>query len=261
MKRRFNYTKREKIERNEVNIKVRGEERIFYDVDLNFAEHDFPDDAKVYIEAYHQTDYLRDGFGTWGKISKPENPELTQLGHRKNMHFRLKVVDEAGIHGMILGVADRIDVVGEGDEGVAPRCILDVNFDRDLGREAWCIDFSSIKPILFFDKKIPDIHNKAKSDPRILFYVYPAVIREILHYMVFVDGVIDPEEPAVEWHKDWIDFAKRFLPDLTPEVLNNEDEKFDADEVHEWIAKIATEFCNWNIRQWTCFIKIEKGEI
>ena len=69
--------------------------------------------------------------------------------------------------------------------------------------------------------KIPNIETIVKSDPQFIMYVYPAVIREVLTHMVFIDGVESPSDPSLEWHADWLDFSRRvLLREGPPEILD-----------------------------------------
>jgi hypothetical protein len=90
-------------------------------------------------------------------------------------------------------------------------------------------------------------------------FVYPAVIREVLKHMIFVEGVDSPGDPSVDWHRDWLEFTKIILPSEThPETLKPQDDNFDREIVLNWIGRMVEEFC-YSRNEWTQYILQLKG--
>src|SRR5690606_21722910 len=247
MKRRFNYTGREKLNRDAVKIsvnKTNGKPKSIT-AKLNLNEIKYPGDTKIYLDAYHRTDRKRFDFG---KISQPVIPHdltIDELAYTDNLMFRLMLIDESGEHGKIIAHADRI----RADEEADKKPILPVRFD-DLGQQIWKLEFTGEEggPILCLNNKIPALENLVKTDSIFFMYVFPAAIREILTHMIFIDTVENPEEPAVNWHSDWLKFSKRILshepvPDLDPDEI-------DKNEVVKWIDQVVEEFCNSRRLEW-----------
>jgi len=254
MKRRLNFTDRKRISLERISLNLIGQEgsRTF-DVKLDLDDLGLPEYAAVYVEAYHKTDYMRYPFGTVAQLRRPHSTDLGSLGRIDNLRFRIKVVDEAGTKGLIKAVADRIRPITP----TKVRPILPVEF-RDLGSQIWRLSFDDGEPILEFNSVIPFIRERAKADYRLFFYVYPAVLREILVQMINVNGISDPED-AEEWEKDWLNFAWHYGGD-PPEVLDPWNDTFDENEVRKWIETVVTEFCTVHRDKWNNFIQLEEKE-
>lgn len=242
MKRRFNYTGRMRIPRERISIILNknGDTIKSFTVDIDLTGLNLPSNAKVYVEAYHRTENKRFDFGTVENITSPINTSLAELAYTENLKFRVLVVDESLQHGLILAHADKIRPELATDK----RSILPVEF-RDIGHQIWRIDFSGEEgaPILIFNRHIPNIENIARSDARFFMFVYPVVIREVLTHMIFIDGIESVHDPSIEWHKEWLDFIKRILPDPPPDILDPRDDAFDEDAVNSWIDRVIEEFC------------------
>jgi len=247
MKRRFNYTGREKLNRDAVKIsvnKTNGKPKSIT-AKLNLNEIKYPGDTKIYLDAYHRTDRKRFDFG---KISQPVTPHdltIDELAYTDNLMFRLMLIDESGEQGKIIAHADRI----RADEEADKKPILPVRSD-DLGQQIWKLEFTGEEggPILCLNNKIPPLENLVKTDSIFFMYVFPAVIREILTHMIFIDTVENPEEPAINWHSDWLKFSKMILPhEPVPDLAPDE---FDKDEIVKWIDQVIEEFCNSRRQEW-----------
>ncbi len=260
MKRRINYTGRRKIPREKISIiwnKDNNSVRSF-SANINLDGFNFSPDTKVYINAYHKTEVKRYDFGTAANIVPPRDTGLAGFAYPENLKFRILIVDESGQHGLILAHADRIRPLSDMDT----KSILPVDF-IDLGQQIWRVDFEGDggSPCLAINRNIPNIETIVKSDPQFIMYVYPAVIREVLTHMIFVDGVESPSDPSIEWHGDWLDFSRRVLPgEGPPENLNWREDDFESDATREWINKVVEEF-SASRNEWRKFIKRMSGEI
>lgn len=260
MKRRFNYTGRRRIPHEKVSILLSrdgGSVRSFTaTMDLN--DMNLLPEAKVYVEIYHRTESRRFNFGTVGNISLPPSTSLSGLAYPENLLFRILVVDESyDRHGLILAYANRVRPIS----AVKRKSVLPVEF-CDLGQQIWRVDFAGDEdsPILIINNRIPNIENISKSDPQFIMYVYPAVIREILTYMIFVDGVESLADPAIDWHGDWLDFSRKILPgEGPPEILVPGEDNFEAEAAKNWINKVVEEFCN-SRNEWKQYLNQLTGE-
>jgi hypothetical protein len=257
MIRRFNYTGRKRITSDRISIQVTRTDHILesFDAIIKLDDMGLPDLAKVYIEAYHHTDLSRYDFCTVGNIVRPEDTGLSQLAHHENLKFRVMVVDESGECGLILAMADKLRPSGI----LEIRGILPVAF-HDLGRQVWKVNYDGDEPVLLLNERIPNIHNLAKMDPRFHLCVYPAVIRDIFTHMFLVDGLNDFDEPLLEWHNNWLKFARRFLPDDAWTHLQLQDDSFASADVLRWIDKLVEEFCSSRTREWLKLISLEEVE-
>jgi hypothetical protein len=255
VKRRINFTDRKGIPLDRVSLNLLEHDggRTF-DVKLDLDELGLPQHAAIYVEAYHKTDYMRYSFGMVGRFSRPESTDLGSLGRIENLHFRVKIVDESGRRGLILAEVDRIRVQAPAQL----RPILPVEFRDDLGNQVWRLSFDGDEPVLELNSAIPFIRDKAKTDYRLFFYIYPAVLREILIHMVLLDGIPDVED-AEEWEENWLEFATHYGGD-PPEVLDSHSSGFDEVQVRRWIETVVTEFCTSHADKWGNFIQLEEGE-
>lgn len=260
MKRRFNYTGRKRINEKDVFIEIKKETRndneLYYFENIFYFDNlDLPSDTRIYLEAYHRTDYMRFNFGTLGKIEEPTEKYLTEFGYFENIKFRVKLVDESEEKGKLLAMADKIKpVLPEGeDDNQSVKSILAVNTD-DIGNKIWELDFDEIsKPCLTFNSNADEFKNLSRSDSKYFFLIYPYVIREILYHMIFIDGVYNSEDPEIEWHSYWIQFAREMVSDV-PDALNYEDISNNLDieiaDVKEWINNVVNEFCISHNEKW-----------
>ncbi len=263
MKRRFNYTGRKKIFQEQVAIKLRKENESIksFDVQLGLDDTKLPENASIYIEAHHRTDFKRYYFGSVGIRQLPDT-SLSELGNIDYLQFRVKIVDEAGESGLILAEADRIRASEEGGEKLRKRCILPVEFDKDLGQQVWRLDLSGTQPVLEFNRRIPYIRHLAKSDTSFFFHVYPVVIRTVLSYMFFIEGLSDLKEPDQDWCKDWLGFVKSISTEDPPELVDPEENGYDdfKRDILNWIDRVVEEFCAVHTSKWHHFMK-QIGEV
>ncbi len=241
MKRKFNYTGRKKIERGRVSINLirqNGSVVAFALNKLDIDDMDLAPQATIHIEAYYRTELKRFDFGTVGSRSYPPSCSLDGLAYPENLKFRILIVNPSD--GKVL--AHAVGITPE--EPAEKKSILPVEF-RDLGNEIWRVEYEGDggAPILCINNRIPNSENMAKNDPQFFIYVYPAVIREILTHMVFVDGVDSVTEPLVDWHDDWLRFSMN-LDARRPATLNPEDDNFEKKESFKWIENVVEKFCN-----------------
>jgi len=253
MKRKFNYTGRKKIYREYISLFLNrdnnGEIKSF-SLDLDLEKMNFKQDYKIYVEAYNKTDVKRFDFGTMGKNLTPDDTSLSDIAYSKNIKFRILIVDETGKHGRIIAHADRI--TSETDIETIP--ILPVDFE-DLGNQVWKINFSDIEgaPILILNRNIPNIETIPKTDPQFFMYIIPAIIREILFYIYFVEKIDSIQDPSIEWHKNWLNYAKQILPS---ENLPENNDNSSQSEIIDWVDKVIEEFCYNYHDKWDSFISV-----
>lgn len=236
MKRRFNYTKRKRIEREKISISLNrqnGKVNGFMLNKLELDDMDLSPDSKVYIEAYYRTELERFDFGTVGERDSKTSRDFTSIAYRNNLKFRILVVDP-GSH-RLLACADRI-VPEEPEE---EKSILPVEF-KNLDHEIWRIEYDGDEgaPILCINKEIPGIHHIAK-EPQFQIYVYPAVVREILTHMVFVEEESLTELGDPTWHTDWVKFSISLGVSPPGSLYSVDDNK---DEILEWIEEVVKAF-------------------
>jgi len=111
MIRRFNYTGRKRILREDVPISLTGSKPIWgFDIDLTrITSYEFPPSARIYVEAYEQASYMRFDFGSVEKIAPVSKDArvLSEFEGSDGVRFRIKVVD-ASLDAKVLAEADGI---------------------------------------------------------------------------------------------------------------------------------------------------------
>lgn len=258
MKRRFNYTGRKKIPKDRISITLnkRGVTVESFNATLNFDRLELPENAKVVVEAYYRMDLKRFDFGTVKNISNPDGSLEYLKSYAENLRFRVTVVDPR--ENVIAASAQRIRPKWEGKKP-----ILDIRFDN-IGQQAWRVDFLGDEgPVLVVNERIPT--HVPRSQPEFIVCVLPAVLREVLMYLIFIDGIgdleetRDMEEPDMDWRKEWIEFAKSFH-EYVP-ILNKDLDRFDPEEVEKWVDEVVEEFClSRTSKEWREFVRMLEGE-
>ena len=68
MIRRMNYTGRRRIARSRVSVRLRPVPGTgwTFDADMDLVDYGFPAEARVFVEAYNATSYMRFAFGSAG---------------------------------------------------------------------------------------------------------------------------------------------------------------------------------------------------
>jgi len=236
MIRKFNYTGRKKIKRSAVRIELLrdGQNRRCFNIDLQLADLLLPDNARVYVEAYHRSGYQRYDFGTLGDVKIPADRRLRNFSESARPLFRVKVVDRAASQGRILAAVDKIRPASVDDISAGSQSLLFVEYD-DLGSMVWQLDLDGDWPVLRLNRRGEEIGLAASSDYRFLSLVYPEVLRQILRRIVIEDQHTDPHCDD-DWPSLWLQMACR-LPGMTaPPPASKPDQ-------HAWVEKAVESFC------------------
>jgi hypothetical protein len=231
MLRKLNFTERAKIPRSQVRVLLRrdGDGMLVFDPQLSFDGVDVLPHARVFVEAYYRTSFMRFDCGSVEAFAPPTDRRLTEIDGTSVLRFRVKVVDDH----RIVAVADDVVVSEEKPETGGRMPLLPVNFSDDLGQQAWQVVFESSGPVLALNNRIGGIRDVAKNDAAFFALVYPAAVREILTRILLVDRQ-DAREAGDEWWQLWLRWAARFTGTL-PE---------DADDAPFWIDEAVSAFCN-----------------
>jgi hypothetical protein len=239
MLRTFNYTKRKKINKDNISISLNKiSQNTFFNISLDLKDFDFPPDSKVYVEAYYGPTSFRYDFGSIENLLIPDDNDITPVLHiSEKVYFRIKVVEPQS--GLVIGFADKICLAD--DEKKLKSSIFFVNRIHMDTNEIWRMNFdadSEGTPILEINNSIEGINDIARSDINFLNLVYPAALRMILDKLSS-SGNFDRE--GDEWTCKWIIFIEDVLGiNNTPE--NNQDE----DKINEWINDVVRSFCRRN---------------
>ena len=243
MKRKLNYTGRKKIKRQDfiVSIIKDNSDTKSFSAEIMLDEYDFPPDAKIFVEAYRFTEIKRFDFGKVSKIKKP-NTDISEMSHKDHLLFTLKVVDNLFEKGKILGCLQSVRPDNRNTKKVGPKSILDVEFKELTDNIIWKLEYDEGGPILMLNTKINNIQHISKNDAFFFFNVYPAIIKEILFYIRYIEKV-DNNDVEDDWCKDWIDFAERFSDKSYKEITDN-------DSFSDWVDSSVYGFVNDKSSLW-----------
>jgi len=241
--RRFNFTRRRKLLREDIEITIHQKtvetDPPEFTADIKLERYDLPRDAKVYVEAYRHASWKRFDYGTVAAMRAPDDRALHDFGNGDDVRFRVKVV-EAGSSGT---AAARI--VAQAD-GIKPRqggphcSLLPLDPDPSLREEVWKLELDEADgPIIKISTHlVRDRHALARS-PAFMSLVLPEVVRRILNWALN-DGL--PEEDDRDSPKsNWIRFGCKLLGQHRPP-----EEIEDSDRRDAWIDQVVTQFCRRN---------------
>lgn len=235
MQRKFNYTGRKKIARYRIPVSCKTHESGHYtfDISVNLERMKLPEDAKIFVEAYYRTSYMRFDWGTVGAIKPPENNLIDGIEEGIIPFFRVKVVED----GIIRAAADRISPSLPEDEEKEKTSLLPVEY-RDLGNTVWKLELDE-EPVLLLNNTIDGIREAARSDPMFLSLVYPEIVRRILYEAVIKRGFTDDED---DWENRWVNFAEGLgvsePPEGIDEAATNDKEQWIDDAVSAFSREI-----------------------
>jgi hypothetical protein len=206
---RLNYTGRKKINKRDVKIKLINGEKSFpyFRAELDISPYQLPSDATVHVEAYRQTSWMRFPFGTVDNIKPPKDTYLTQFDSGDAVRFRVKVTQEGNPHGMLLAVADKIKPKTHEDEE-EKESLLPVKSENI--RSVWKLDFTDDGPLLLVSKKAGDKDSIVLSQEFRLLAM-PAIFREILKHISFVDEPPEDINDPSDWRACWLKYAEKLI--------------------------------------------------
>lgn len=235
MLRKLNFTERAKIPRSDVRVTLRRDDDgvLVFDPQLSFEAVAVVPSARVFIEAYYRTSFMRFDCGSVEAFMPPADRRLTEIDGTGIVRFRVKVVDNSANDHRIVAVADDIVVSEETRETSARMPLLEVNFSNALGQQAWRVVFEANGPVLELNNGIDDIKNVAKNDAAFFALVYPAAVRQVLTQILLVDEQ-DAHVESDDWWNLWLRWASRYATPLPT----------DTDDAELWIDDVVTAFCN-----------------
>lgn len=226
----INHTGRRKLNRNEVQISLREipASAPDFDASFSFKAGTLPDNAAVFVEAYHRNTLQRFDFGTVGETKPPTNTVLDELDLSGPVLFRVRIVDQAENKGQLIASASALRAEGDDDE--ERRSSLIVVRSIPMDEQIWRMSFEdNNKPELLINNRIPDAIGQIKSNHLFQALILPAAFRETLVWFIW-NGEIDDDSVQQEW----ISFA---------EMLGGDRPKGDdASEQLNWIDEVVDSF-------------------
>ncbi len=157
MIRKFNYTGRERILREDVRILLKEEDSLrTFDASIDLDGYELPGSALVDVEAYRSGSptWMRFSFGSVAKVQAPADLTLTEFDSFDGIKFRVRVTSVEEPAGLLLAEADRITLKKPEEEKENRVSLLPVVPD-DLGDQLWRVDFEE-EPSLLVNKAVGD---------------------------------------------------------------------------------------------------------
>lgn len=236
--KRINFTQRSRLTREQANVAIHpdGDDRpATFEAKLDLSElRASAGDARVFVEAYHQTTRMRFDYGTVEATTAPppDDLRLTEFADWKDVRFRVKVTDVTGSPGKLVAWADRIKPQGPDDQD-EPDLVLFK--DADLLGLLWDLEFDDERgPVVRIEKK----HGAQEvgRDPVFQSAVFPEVMRRTLEY-AFIEEKTPYPSPG-HWSTQWVDgFIKPKLGLKAPPPFED-----GAADIRLWINRAVETF-------------------
>lgn len=249
MPRRFNYTNRQRIRREDAAIRLRRENgRLRFDADLKLGSYIFgPVESKprVYVEAYRgpSAQWKRFDFGAVDTCRAPSDCTLDEFGVPEGILFRIKVTATGGEgEGRLLAAADAIRprLPDEKDDHMQP--LIQHMAADDIGDELWRVDFSGQLPLLKVNERVPGGVEQFLLDPIHRAAITPAVMRSVLTRILLIERDRGDEEDELDWRAMWLRFAADRCAAAAPEADVNGGTLANLDEIEQWIDNAVEAF-------------------
>jgi len=186
---------------------------LLFDPQLSFEGVAVVPTARVFIEAYYRTAFMRFDCGSVEDFVPPEDRRLTEIDGTSLVRFRMKLVDDRANDYRVVAVADGIVVSAETPETSGRVPLLPVNFDENLEHQAWRIEFEPEGPVLELNNRIDAIRDVARSDAAFFALVCPAAVRQVLTRILLVDEQ-DAHQDGDDWWNLWLRWAERYAAPL-----------------------------------------------
>ncbi len=240
MKRTFNYTHRQRIERKHVQIRLieARPDGALIAVSAELSDYNFPLTAKAFIEARGESSFVR------RELENPFDPfyheqlALDEIAITDTTKFWFRVV-EPHTTGRLLGLADHIPLTNPADVISKQDALLPVKWG-ETGQEIWRVKNDLLDgPILYISEGLRDNFTQFATDPMFTGCVVPQAFRNVLEYALLRDENIDLHDEE-SWFFQW----KRWmmsLSELRPAALRLEDE-FNNDNLNNWIDETVNDF-------------------
>ena len=241
MPRRFNYTGRKRINREDCLVRlVETGGQLSFEATIRLSGYELETIApppRVFIEAYRGASSLwrRFDFGTAGAVQSPTNRSLADFGTGSDILFRLKVTSEGADKGKLLASADQITPTLPSGKAPSTPLIAHIQAD-DIGDEIWRLEFDDLGsnlPLLKVNSRVPMGVDQFVMDPCLRAIFAPSVMRQVLHRILVVDRDLGDEDDAADWRQRWVRFAES-LSGVTecPGTMEKDNSNFDI--IEQW---------------------------
>ena len=241
MYRRFNYTKRKEIKRQDCQISLHrtGGDLPYFSVRLVLGEYGFDASARIRVDAWRSNASQRWDFGTVSGVTPPSLEERVLRDVPATARFKVSVVAADG-SGLLYGVSPALTPKREDDPNDS---LLPIEFDDDLGNEVWRLDFGNDgdSAVLKLNGKIEGAADMAGSDQIFRPLVLPEVFREVLRHALLVQGTELDDDRGSDWD-DWIKLAMQRVDGEPPPGLEGEPPQRNIPDTVDWINRAVAAF-------------------
>lgn len=241
MIRRFNYTGRRKLVRQRVAISIIDQPpHKSFNANLNLKGLGLSDEARVYVEPYYKSSFMRFDFGTVGDIQTPGSTALTDIPPTSLIRFRVKIVDETKRLGRIIRVAEMIRPSNSEESGNR-MSILHIDWEQDLDQQIFRVTFhENDYPRLEINRRIDNARDLVKADHIFRSLVFPVAVRQVVEQIFLTSDVFEVGDSS--WQSTWLKFfsdALRVNVEIDFEDPNVEDKS-------HFIEEVVGSFCRMN---------------
>jgi len=243
MIRRFNYTGRRSLPTDKIAIFLRRDNgEMTFDAQLpQFDGLGMPSAARVYVEAHHQSTYMRFDFGTIGTPVTPLDRKLRIFYDGSPVNFRVKIVDTSSGTGQLLAVADHLQPV-RNDDDTKREPLIPVHLVGGMNQEIWRVNWDDQGPILELNQEQSGIKESILYKHLFRSLILPEVLRSVLTRILMERRDESSEGDEVEERiKMWMKFAYEFVDDKP-----QDGEARDYENVTEWVNSVVKAFCSRN---------------
>ncbi|MDA6067719.1 hypothetical protein OH214_11290 [Idiomarina abyssalis] len=248
--KRFNFTGRKKILRDDISIRLRGkfDEKPIVDVSVDLADYHLSGESTVFLEGQQsKTRFLREALGKVSPSVRKNAIALEEFDDAEGLSFKIKVVDERS--GLLEAIAENIkphDKDNKPDQN--HKSILPVvSADLSSYRVLWRVDYDDQQATLQVEQELGSKDQVVRS---LWFrgFILPAAMRQILAKIVsggWDPELSDPDELSTRWlmlakqigagvpdenaddHEEWLDDSVRLISNRI-DVRNQIIEEFDS---------------------------------
>ena len=236
IRKRINSTGRKRIPRDRISVTllpVKPDEPLRAVANVRLDGLAFPDCANVVLEAYQRSTAMRMELGTVAKFAIPDPVILDELDPGAVPLFRLKVVDNDGQKGKLLGAAERLrpdsDDTPDGRESLFP-----VRF-AELHDEVWRLQIDAAGPCLLLNCRVPTLKAEIQRNPLISGILLPAALRGVLESLAADSHETDEDETG--WKSRWLRYCREELG------IADDPGPLTLEEREDWIDEGVRTFC------------------
>jgi hypothetical protein len=225
MKRTFNYTGRQRVTKDEIDMSPIPEGRGVY-ITLNLGERELPSRSKVYFHAKSGLEFERFGPYSLSDLARPTKLDLGRFQKPDRVDFSVKVSDPHD--GKLLASGKNLHKLAGFESSLLPMKAVEIE-------SAWRLRFDDDDdegPILVY-KDSPNMEKFIRNREVFQALLMPEVLRQIL---TVIAGNRSRNRGMESWEENWMKFA-------TGLIGRGDVHNLGAEEVTEWIDDVVGEFC------------------